>query len=146
SLAQDMGPDSVAIILSGTGSDGSRGVRDIKRAGGRVYVESPDRANFDGMPRSALATGVVDRAASATELPQFLFDENGENAQAVAELIPEDESPMDSVFRQLRDQFALDFSVYKTGTVSRRILRRLELVGCTDIADYAQRLANDSTE
>ncbi len=65
SLAQDLGPEAVGIILSGTGSDGSRGVREIKRAGGRVYVENPDSAKFDGMPLSALATGVVDQSAPA---------------------------------------------------------------------------------
>src|SRR5262245_53000453 len=112
SLAQDVGPDSVAIILSGTGSDGSRGVRDVKRAGGRVYVESPDSANFDGMPLSALATGVVDYAAAANELPRFLMDENLEGGRPAAEEIPEDETPLDSVLRLLREQFALDFSVY----------------------------------
>jgi two-component system, chemotaxis family, CheB/CheR fusion protein len=146
SLAQDLGAAAVAIILSGTGSDGSRGVRDIKRAGGRVYVESPDSANFDGMPRSALATGVVDHTAPANELPRFLAGGNDLAAAGNAEQISEDETPMDSVFRLLRDQFALDFSMYKTGTVSRRILRRLELVGCNDLEDYAQRLRTDPRE
>src|SRR5690349_7818868 len=71
SLAQDLGPDAVGIILSGTGSDGSRGVREIKRCGGLVYVENPDHAKFDGMPLSALATGVVDQSASAQEIAQL---------------------------------------------------------------------------
>src|SRR5262249_15035982 len=72
SLAQDFGSDAIGIILSGSGSDGSRGVRDIKRAGGRVFVESPDSARFDGMPRSALATGLVDHAAAAKDIPRWL--------------------------------------------------------------------------
>ena len=62
SLAHDLGPDAVGIMLSGTGSD-MRGVREIKRCGGRVYVEHPDSAKFDGMPLSALATGIVDQSA-----------------------------------------------------------------------------------
>src|SRR5688572_26841352 len=75
SLAQDIGRDAVAIILSGSGSDGSRGVREIKRAGGRVFVESPEFAKFDGMPLSAMATGVVDRSAAARDIPRFLNEE-----------------------------------------------------------------------
>src|SRR5436190_3155192 len=74
SLAKDVGPDAVAIILSGSGSDGSRGLGDIKRAGGRVFVESTDSAKFDGMPLSALATGLVDRSGPATALPSYLFE------------------------------------------------------------------------
>src|SRR5215470_8848098 len=72
SLAQDMGPDAVGIILSGTGSDGSRGVREIKRLGGRVFVENPESAKFDGMPLSALATGMVDQSAPAGDIPRLL--------------------------------------------------------------------------
>src|SRR5437879_11828631 len=59
SLARELGPDAVAIILSGSGSYGSRGTRDIKRAGGYVSVESPERANYDRLPLLALATGRV---------------------------------------------------------------------------------------
>jgi two-component system, chemotaxis family, CheB/CheR fusion protein len=69
SLAQDVGPNAVGIILSGSGSDGSRGIREIKRMGGCVFVENPDSARFDGMPLSALATGIVDHAASADAIP-----------------------------------------------------------------------------
>src|SRR6267142_5070945 len=71
SLAQDLGPDAVGIILSGSGSDGSRGVREIKRLGGRVFVENPDSAKFDGMPLSALATGMIDQCAPANEIPRL---------------------------------------------------------------------------
>jgi two-component system CheB/CheR fusion protein len=144
SLAQDVGRDAVAIILTGSGSDGSRGVREIKRAGGRVYIESPEFAKFDGMPLSAMATGVVDRAAAAKDIPHFLNEEGPD-----IELEPEpiiDESPMDAVLRLLRDQFNLDFSLYKTTTVGRRILRRVELLGSTDLADYADRLRSDPEE
>ena len=145
SLARDLGPDAVAIILSGSGSDGSRGIRDIKRAGGYVFVESPESANFDGMPLSALATGMVDRAAAAKDIPHFLtLDANGQIETEPEPII--DESPMESVLRLLRDQFNLDFSLYKTTTVSRRILRRVELLGSVDLADYVQRLRIDPDE
>src|SRR6187551_1502730 len=72
SLAQDVGADAVAVVLSGSGSDGSRGVVDIKRAGGAVMIESPATAKFDGMPLSAHATGVVDHSASPRDLSRLL--------------------------------------------------------------------------
>src|SRR5205823_2735415 len=145
-LAEDVGPDAVGIVLSGSGSDGSRGIRDIKRAGGRVYVESPDSAKFDGMPLSALASGVVDESAPARDIPRFLAEPESPTAsEAIADLVY-NETPMESVLRLLRDQFGLDFSVYKTTTVSRRILRRTELLGSLDLAEYAERLRMDPDE
>ena len=143
SLAQDVGPDAVAIILSGSGSDGSRGIRDVKRAGGRVFVENPASAKFDGMPLSALATGIVDESAAAKELPRYLFEEPD---TTVAEPDFTSETPLDSVLRMLRDQLGLDFSFYKPTTVSRRILRRVELLGLPDLADYAAVLRSDPEE
>jgi two-component system CheB/CheR fusion protein len=144
SLAQDIGRDAIAIILSGSGSDGSRGITEIKRMGGRIYVESPECAKFDGMPLSALATGVVDRSAAAKDIPHFLNEEGPD-----LDLEPEpiiDELPMDSVLRLLRDQFNLDFSLYKTTTVGRRVLRRVELLGSTGLPDYVDRLRSDPDE
>src|SRR3989442_7558055 len=105
-LAEDVGPDAVGIVLSGSGSDGSRGIRDIKRAGGRVYVESPDSAKFDGMPLSALASGVVDESAPAKDIPRFLAESPAAASDRAADLIY-NETPMESVLRLLRDQFGL---------------------------------------
>ena len=147
SLAQDVGPDAIGIILSGSGSDGSRGVREIKRQGGRVFVENPENAKFDGMPLSALATGMVDNSGAASEIARFLIDE----VNSPRELEPPvetdyDETPTESVLRLLRDQFGLDFSVYKASTVSRRILRRVQMMGSLDLTEYADRLRLDSEE
>jgi two-component system CheB/CheR fusion protein len=149
SLAQDVGPDAVGIILSGSGSDGSRGVREIKRMGGLVFVESPDSARFDGMPLSALATGMVDQSAAAGEIPLLLIQDKSQNTAADLTIeIDEfyDETPMESVLRLLRDQFGLDFSLYKTSTVSRRILRRVQMMGSVDLTDYSERLRLDTDE
>jgi len=146
SLAQDAGPDAVAIVLSGSGSDGSRGVREIKRMGGRVFVENPDSATFDGMPLSALATGMVDQSAEASEIPRLLM-ENRPPTEADVEVDSfDDETPTESVLRLLRDQFGLDFSVYKASTVSRRILRRVQMMGSVDLTEYAERLRLDPNE
>src|SRR5690606_28507806 len=69
SLAQEVGVRAIAVILSGTGSDGARGVREIKAAGGRVIVQDPADAEFDGMPENALAAGVADAVLPAAEIP-----------------------------------------------------------------------------
>src|SRR5207253_4388830 len=135
------------IILSGSGSDGSRGVREIKRNGGRVFVESRDSAKFDGMPLSALATGMVDQSAAAGDLPRLLTEDPDSSARREPEEDPfYNETPMESVLRLLRDQLGLDFSVYKMTTVSRRILRRVQMMGSVDLSDYAERLRLDAEE
>src|SRR5262245_51652561 len=147
SLALDVGPDAVGIVLSGSGSDGSRGVREIKRMGGRVFVENPESAKFDGMPLSALATGIVDQSATAGEIARLVIQDIDSPTGAEPEVNTIfNEIPMESVLRLLRDQFGLDFSVYKTTTVSRRILRRVQLLGSVDLAQYSDRLRLDSEE
>ena len=74
SLAQEMGPRAAAVILSGTGSDGSRGISDIHSAGGMVIVQDAESAKFDGMPKSALATGVVDMSLPPQDIPRELLN------------------------------------------------------------------------
>ena len=69
SLAQDMGDRAIAVILSGTGSDGSRGIKELHKAGGLVVVQDPETAAFDGMPKAALATGIADLVLLPTAMP-----------------------------------------------------------------------------
>ena len=123
SLAQDVGEQAVAIVLSGSGSDGSRGVVEIKRAGGLVLAETAASAKFDSMPLSAAATGAVDHSYPPCDLARVLC------GLAPREVVPEDEAlsddpAMDALLRHLRDHFGIDFSLYKTTTVGRRIQRR----------------------
>src|SRR5262249_171044 len=82
----------------------------------------------------------------APELPQYLAQSNTQEIPVIEPPFASLESPMDAVLRLLRDQFGLDFSLYKTGTVSPRILPPLELLGSVDLADYADRLRNDPNE
>ncbi len=142
SLAQDQGSRSAAVILSGTGSDGSRGLQKVKRAGGLVVVENPESAKFDGMPASAIATGEVDHVVEAREVASALLG----HPPARATQASVDQSPLDEVFRLLRDQFGLDFSLYKTSTVSRRVLRRVELQASADLGEYVEKLRSDPQE
>ncbi|MCW5802075.1 MAG: PAS domain S-box protein [Deltaproteobacteria bacterium] len=145
SLAQDQGPQAVAIVLSGSGSDGSRGIVDVKRAGGMVLVESVASAKFDGMPLSAQATGVVDDARLPSDLARILCGlpalETNEDAEPLS-----DDPAMDSALRLLRDQFGIDFSLYKTTTVARRVQRRADLLRIDGIAAYVEQLHADPDE
>ena len=139
SLAQDVGDQAVAVVLSGSGSDGSRGIVEVKRAGGVVLAESPATAKFDGMPLSAHATGIVDHVHPPEDIARVLCGLPPMSVTTEEEPLSEDPA-MDAVLRMLRDQFGIDFSLYKTSTVGRRIQRRVDLMQFSSLADYVKRL------
>ncbi|ELP31045.1 chemotaxis protein CheB [Rhodopirellula baltica] len=153
-LAQDAGPDSVGIILSGTGTDGSRGVCDIAAAGGMVIVETTETAAFDGMPRSAYETGVADLVLSPPEIAKALHRIAGDdptilNGAATRESLDPGqylESPNRLIFGLLHNTFNIDFSQYKTEIFSRHIERRLRLAQKASIHDYIELLRTDTDE
>jgi two-component system CheB/CheR fusion protein len=145
SLAQDCGPQAVAVVLSGSGSDGSRGILDVKRAGGLVMVESPVSAKFDGMPLSAQATGTVDHTCVPRDIARVLC------GLAPLEPVDDEESfgvdaPIEGILRLLRDGFGIDFSLYKASTVARRIQRRVDLRRIESIPVYLEQLRGDPAE
>jgi two-component system CheB/CheR fusion protein len=149
SLAQDMGNRSIGVILSGTGSDGSRGIRAIHEAGGLVFVQDPELAKFDGMPRSALDTGVVDYVRAPEELPAAILKhvaqpEHAELEEQAGSMVSEE--GMNAIFRILRDEYGIDFSHYKQSTVVRRVERRLQLNQSLDLDDYVEQLRDNSQE
>jgi two-component system, chemotaxis family, CheB/CheR fusion protein len=149
SLAADAGPRAIAIVLSGSGSDGSHGIVAVKSAGGSVLAESADTAHFDGMPTSATATGVVDFVGAPHELaarvcgapiaPRPQLDDAEPRA-----LEPND--PLAQVLGLLDEQFGIDFSRYKLTTVGRRLERRVSLKGLPDMAAYAEELRSNPLE
>lgn len=149
SLAQDAGQRAVAIVLSGTGSDGSRGIRDVHEAGGIVIAQNQETAKFDGMPKSAIDTGIVDCVLAPDAMPEVLIEYTlrpGEGA-----ICPEDSSRgsgqgVEAIFKLLRDEYGIDFSSYKPNTVGRRIERRLSLNQSLNLADYVERLRRDPGE
>jgi two-component system, chemotaxis family, CheB/CheR fusion protein len=151
SLAQDAGRRAIAVVLSGTGSDGSRGIRDIHEAGGLVIAQSDETAKFDGMPKSARDTGVVDFVLSPEEIPETILeyqrlqvrvDESTDTAGNRGGQV----RGVDAIFQLLREDYGIDFSHYKPNTVSRRIERRLSLKRAVDLDDYVERLRNDTEE
>ncbi len=140
SLAEDQGEKGIAIILSGTGSDGTRGVRAIKEAGGMVMVQAEQSARFDGMPRSAIATQVVDYVLPPNEMPQelvrFTEDVTHGRVSPPAPKILTEEDLLNKIFAILRRQSGIDFAYYKRNTIMRRIEQRMTVNNHEHLTDY----------
>ncbi len=138
------------VILSGTGSDGSRGIQEIHSAGGLVVVQDPRTARFDGMPRSAIDTGMIDLELAPDAIPDALACYAASSLTG-AELarkhyaLPPD-SPMGQILGLLRGQYGIDFAHYKPNTVVRRVERRMLMARVDDVSAYAERLSSDRDE
>jgi two-component system, chemotaxis family, CheB/CheR fusion protein len=150
SLAQDVGDLAIGIVLSGTGSDGSRGIREIHEAGGLVIAQSVETAKFDGMPRSAIDTGMVDAVMAPEQIPaallSYVSQPRGARWSHVDGNDPSNQDAMQTVIHLLREQYGIDFSNYKPNTVTRRIERRLLLRQTLDLDAYAEQLSHDPAE
>ncbi|MFT5430447.1 MAG: two-component system CheB/CheR fusion protein, partial [Myxococcota bacterium] len=140
SLAQDQRERAIGIVLSGTGSDGTLGVRAIKAEGGIVLAQNPASSKFNGMPRSAIATGLVDYVLPPAEMPAQLIayaaDGFGKSPGSTPSLDPGDENAMKKIFILLRAQTGHDFSLYKPRTIHRRIERRMGVHQIEGIEGY----------
>ncbi|MCC9600337.1 PAS domain-containing protein [Stieleria sp. JC731] len=139
SLAQDAGSRAIAVILSGTGSDGSRGIREIHKCGGLVVSQSDP--SFDGMPHSAIATGVVDIELPATRIAQALVRhamDSEEDLEAFLAQPSQGNEPLAMVLEHLNVRYGINFANYRTSMMKRRLTRRLEVTGHEDLASYAQ--------
>jgi two-component system CheB/CheR fusion protein len=149
SLAQDCGPQAIAIVLSGGGSDGSRGICHIHDAGGLVLAQDLESAQFDGMPKAAIETRVVDHTLPPQDMPRVLLEHVGERSTgqpAAIDAKPPEPRGLEAVYRMLETEFGLDFNHYKPSTVTRRIERRLALAQSPNIDEYLARLRSDRTE
>jgi two-component system, chemotaxis family, CheB/CheR fusion protein len=151
SLAEDVAERAIGIILSGTGSDGSRGIRSIHNNGGLVLAQSPESAQFDGMPRNAIAAGVCDLILPPDRMPRILVEYAANPLLIRGKLrhdldVFEDEGEFAEIFALLRRSYDLDFSKYKGSTVGRRIRRRMEFRQIPEVADYASILSGDHGE
>ena len=148
SLAEDQGERAIAIILSGTGTNGSLGLRFIKAEGGVAIAQDPETAGFQGMPRSAIGTGIVDLVLPPEKMAEALLGLARHSyvrrpAKAV-EAAPEDE--LNTLLALLRAEAGRDFSGYKPGTLVRRIDRRMGLHRINGLPHYIDRLRNDAKE
>lgn len=148
-LADDQRENSIGVILSGMGSDGTLGLRAIKEKAGVVFVQEPSSAKFDGMPRSAIEAGLADVTAPVETLPEKikaflqyspLIDKTG--------LVIEDktQSGLEKVVILLRSQTGHDFSLYKKTTIYRRIERRMGVHQIDKISNYVRFLQKNPQE
>lgn len=136
SLAETCGSRSVGVILSGTGTDGSEGIAALKAAGGFVIAQDPEEAEYDGMPRNAIETGMVDQISTLARMPRALSDLAVQilNRPARPDSGPDETTRADQardfarILSFLKAHTAHDFVQYKPGTIERRIERRMALL------------------
>lgn len=148
SLAADQQENSIGIILSGMGSDGSLGLKAIKEKNGIVAVQDPATAKFDGMPNSAVNAVVVDILAPANELPAKLiaFLKLSPALLQKTEIDDKSKSNLEKIVILLRAQTGHDFSMYKKNTLFRRIERRMNVHQIEKISNYVRFLQENATE
>ena len=144
SLAEDKGERSVGIILSGTGTDGTLGLRAITGAGGVSLVQDPATAKYDGMPNSAIQAGYATHVLPADKMPEVLL--GSVRALTVPREAPAAMSGMSRILMLLRSATGHDFSLYKKSTINRRIERRMSQHDIKDIESYARYLKEHPTE
>lgn len=152
SLAREAGERAIGVVLSGMGSDGAIGLRQIKEAGGVTFCQSPESAEQDEMPRAAMATGDADFVLSPADIGKTLLDlaQHPYVAKAPdkldsAKLRPSEED-FYQIFAMLRTSSGVDFSHYKRPTLQRRLLRRMALHKITNVAEYIRLLESRPQE
>lgn len=148
SVAAAAGSRAIAVVLSGTASDGALGIRDIKAAGGLTIAQQPESAKYDSMPRAAIATGLVDLvlepAAIGEELIRIAHHPYVRVRSSAAD--PIGDVHLRQIFQLLRPISGVDFSHYKQPTIRRRLLRRMALLRSDNTDQYIERLRNDNEE
>lgn len=150
SMAQDQHERAIGVILSGTGSDGTMGVRAIKDEGGMVMVQSMDSSEYDGMPNSAIATGLVDYQLPPGEMPANLIAYVAHafgkipRAASISEL--NEDNTLKKIFILLRSHTGHDFSQYKPSSINRRIERRMAVHQIDTMEAYAKYLLQTPAE
>lgn len=148
SLAATARDKAIAVVLSGCGSDGSRGIVAIKNAGGLVVVQDVLSAKFDGMPSSAIRTGVTDMVVSPADMPEALLRHAGrqDSEHPNADEGAISRSDTNRIFELLRQRYDIDFKLYKPGMIQRRIERRLLLSRFGSMEHFIETLRDDPQE
>ncbi|MEO7105336.1 MAG: chemotaxis protein CheB [Rhodoferax sp.] len=150
SLAQDQGERAIGIVLSGTGSDGTLGVRAIKHGGGMLMAQALATCEYDSMPRNALATGFVDFELPPAEMPDQLMayasHAFGKAAYPATKALAQSENALKKIFILLRAHTSHDFSQYKPTTIYRRIERRMAVHQVETLDSYVQYLQQTPLE
>ncbi|WP_245478844.1 chemotaxis protein CheB [Rubrivivax rivuli] len=151
SMAEQCADRGIAVVLSGTGSDGSRGIPAVNAAGGFVFVQEPADAKFDGMPRSAVGTGLADVVAPAEALAERLSTHLRAPRHASMRLLagsppPGVAEPLEGILELLLGSSGIDFRDYKPTTVLRRIERRMQVQRTASLPAYREALAGSVEE
>jgi two-component system CheB/CheR fusion protein len=150
SLAVDQQKNAISIVLSGTGSDGTEGIKSIKSVGGMVLAQTPDSAEFNGMPKSAIATGLVDYELPPAKMPARLMAYVNHLPETMPDIsfanVPDLENQLNKIYILLRAQTGHDFSCYKINTVHRRIERRMMVHQITELENYVKYLSKAPNE
>nr|WP_272904300.1 chemotaxis protein CheB [Xanthobacter agilis] len=142
SLVAEYGAGAIGVILSGTGADGSLGLKALKDKGGLTIAQDPEEADYDGMPRNAIAAGAVELVLPVAKIPEALLTRGA----------PPADPPMTSALAQildlLRASTTFDFTLYKPGTLQRRTERRMALasIGIDEMDRYLELLRNNPAE
>ncbi|EBA06279.1 chemotaxis protein CheB [Sagittula stellata] len=142
SVANRKEAPTVALILSGSGSDGARGAKELRDAGGAILAQSPTEASFNSMPMAVIAEGAVDRVLRVAEMPAAIRDIlAGRMPDAASDI--SSSSALHGILQLLEEGFRIDFSSYKPANVRRRVERRQHLRGIDDPTDYLKLLTDD---
>ena len=155
SLAEEKKEHSIAVVLSGTGSDGTNGVKAVKEHGGLVIAQDPESAKFDGMPRSVINTGLADFVLSPEEIaeeilnfsntPILLRPLRSDSMLADEDAPFSEEETLSHIYTILKNASGIDFTYYKRSTILRRIERRMLVTHTATLSEFA-RLLGDSPE
>lgn len=150
SLALDKGKNAIGIILSGTGSDGTLGTRAIKEAGGMIMVQDDASAKFDGMPKSSIATGLVDYILVPAKMPDALVNyvkhpliQKDKKSESI---LTRDIDTLTKIIMILRDFSGIDFSSYRENTILRRLERRVSINRFSTLDEYVLFLSESDKE
>ncbi|VEP13039.1 putative Protein-glutamate O-methyltransferase [Hyella patelloides LEGE 07179] len=150
SLVREWGERTIGILLSGTGRDGTEGLKAISRAGGIALVQSQETAQFGAMPNSPVSSGLVDEILSPEELARSVYDiirysiTQASLSSEEKSLLPTEQ--LDKILNLLQQQENIDFSQYKLGTLHRRIVHRLLLSKAKTVEQYIKHLSNTPDE
>lgn len=149
-LARTHDGHAIGVILTGTGSDGTLGVKEIKAQGGLTVVQDPNEAEYDGMPQSAIATGLIDLVLPLAKIPQAIqsFAHTQPKLGAIDgdDVADEAKQLLHKIFASVRLRTGRDFSRYKRSTTLRRIARRMQMHQIEDTADYLELLRKEPDE
>jgi len=147
SIAQNYGANSIGVVLSGTGSDGSFGCRAIKAEGGVVIVQDPNSAQYNSMPLAVIDSGVVDLTLESGAIAAAMRRLPGAELKEIESLKDESIAPkLGELFRAISNETHIDFSEYKVAMLERRIMRRLHLFGDGTFSSYIDTVISEPSE